>query len=218
MKAGPGDRRSHRNSACLLCFSFRRMVLLLCGRRHRYPGAVPQWLVYFTAHPQVMQQHRQLSCRGHDGSFLRIPSSALGQLQSPAAQIAVRPKRSQNVLRSLYQQRSQIGIPFLADVHLRLPLPRVPSSRLQPEIAAHVAALAQYQLDRSPKSKPVVSCCWEKFLICVATPVLIFFIAGLLYLLRFERVDNLGAYSIPFGDRPSPSKTLCSGGSGLKCD
>jgi hypothetical protein len=23
------------------------------------------------------------------------------------------------------------------------------------------------------------------------------------YLLRFERVDNLGAYSIPFGDRPS---------------
>jgi len=30
----------------------------------------------------------------------------------------------------------------------------------------------------------------------VAT-VLIFFIAGLLYLLRFERVDNLGAYRIP---------------------
>jgi hypothetical protein len=27
--------------------------------------------------------------------------------------------------------------------------------------------------------------------------VLLFFIAGLLYLLRFERVDNLGAYSIP---------------------
>jgi len=27
--------------------------------------------------------------------------------------------------------------------------------------------------------------------------VLIFFIAGLLYLLRFKRVDNLGAYSIP---------------------
>jgi hypothetical protein len=27
--------------------------------------------------------------------------------------------------------------------------------------------------------------------------VLIFFIAGLLYLLRFKRVDNLGAYRIP---------------------
>jgi hypothetical protein len=30
-----------------------------------------------------------------------------------------------------------------------------------------------------------------------AVAVLIFFIAGLLYLLRFERVDNLGAYRIP---------------------
>ena len=33
--------------------------------------------------------------------------------------------------------------------------------------------------------------------------VLTFFIAGLLYLLRFRRVDNLGAYGIPFGDRPA---------------
>jgi len=33
--------------------------------------------------------------------------------------------------------------------------------------------------------------------------VLTFFIAGLLYLLRFERADNLGAYRIPSGDRPS---------------
>jgi len=31
----------------------------------------------------------------------------------------------------------------------------------------------------------------------LAAAVLIFFIAGLLYLLRFERVDNLGAYRIP---------------------
>ena len=37
----------------------------------------------------------------------------------------------------------------------------------------------------------------EKFLVCLAPAVLIFFIAGLLYLLRFKRVDNLGAYRIP---------------------
>jgi hypothetical protein len=55
----------------------------------------------------------------------------------------------------------------------------------------------QYQLDRSPRSKPIVSFCSGKFLICFAAAVLTFFIAGLLYLLRFERVDNLGAYSIP---------------------
>jgi hypothetical protein len=36
----------------------------------------------------------------------------------------------------------------------------------------------------------------EKSLLCFIAVVLIFFIAGLLYLLCFEHVDNLGAYSI----------------------
>jgi hypothetical protein len=59
------------------------------------------------------------------------------------------------------------------------------------------ASSTQYQLDRSPRSKPIVSFCSRKFLLCVAATALTFFIAGLLYLLRFERVDNLGAYRIP---------------------
>jgi hypothetical protein len=57
-------------------------------------------------------------------------------------------------------------------------------------------------LQRSPKSKPIVGFCWEKFLLRFAAAVLTFFIAGLLYLMRFERVDNWGAYSLS-GDRPS---------------
>jgi hypothetical protein len=36
-----------------------------------------------------------------------------------------------------------------------------------------------------------------EFFVVFPHAVLIFVIAGLLYLLRFERVDNLGAYSIP---------------------
>jgi hypothetical protein len=55
----------------------------------------------------------------------------------------------------------------------------------------------QYQLERSPRSKPIVSFCSENFLVAFAAAVLTFFIAGLLYLLRFERVDHLGAYRIP---------------------
>jgi hypothetical protein len=43
-------------------------------------------------------------------------------------------------------------------------------------------------------------------------------IAGLLYLLCFEHVDNLEAYSTPSGDRPSPSKTLRSSRAGLEYD
>src|SRR5205823_7243543 len=60
-----------------------------------------------------------------------------------------------------------------------------------------VSSSTQYQLHRSPRSKPIVSLWLSTFLIACAVAVLIFFIDGLLYLLRFERVDNLGAYSIP---------------------
>jgi hypothetical protein len=37
----------------------------------------------------------------------------------------------------------------------------------------------------------------RKFFVCLAPAVLIFFIVGLLDLMRFERVDNLGAHRIP---------------------
>ena len=60
-----------------------------------------------------------------------------------------------------------------------------------------VSSSTLYQLLRSPRSNPTVNFCSEIFLLCCAATVLTFFIAGLLYLLRFERVDNLGAYSIP---------------------
>ena len=49
----------------------------------------------------------------------------------------------------------------------------------------------------------MVSFCRENWLSGCAAAVLPFFMAGLLYLLHFERVDHLGAYRIPFGDRPS---------------
>jgi hypothetical protein len=43
----------------------------------------------------------------------------------------------------------------------------------------------------------MVNFCPEIFLLGCGATVLIFLIAGLLYLLCFERVDNLGAYRIP---------------------
>ncbi|MFZ1918903.1 MAG: hypothetical protein WAU58_15115, partial [Terriglobales bacterium] len=46
-------------------------------------------------------------------------------------------------------------------------------------------------------SSPTVNFCSEIFMLRCASTVLTFFIAGLLYLLCFEHVDNLGAYCIP---------------------
>ena len=51
-----------------------------------------------------------------------------------APEITVDPKWSQNVLRPLHQQGSQIGIAFLADVHLGLALAGVSPSWLQSQI------------------------------------------------------------------------------------
>jgi hypothetical protein len=65
-------------------FPFPEMFLFLrCDRQ-------PTWLVVmerfvrFSAHPQMMQQDGQFSCRRNHGSFLPSLSTALGQLQAPA--------------------------------------------------------------------------------------------------------------------------------------
>ena len=84
VEPGPGHRRSHRNSALGFClfsswngfdfvlpFGFTRLRLLsICS--------VVQRFVHFSAHPQMMQQHCQLSCRRHDRSLLALfpPRSA----------------------------------------------------------------------------------------------------------------------------------------------
>jgi hypothetical protein len=81
-------------------------VSVLRGCCHCRSAAVVQRVVDFAAHPQVMQQHRQLSRSRHDGSFLSVSSPTLGQFQTPASEITVDTERSQNVLRSLHQQRA----------------------------------------------------------------------------------------------------------------
>jgi hypothetical protein len=55
----------------------------------------------------------------------------------------------------------------------------------------------QYQVESITQVQTDHQSLLGKFSLCFAATVLIFFIAGLLYLLRFERVDNLGAYRIP---------------------
>ena len=66
---------------------------------------------------------------GSDDSSLLV--AAVGQLQ-PSVKGTVDTKRAQNVLRPLHEQRAQIGIAFLADIHLRLALTGVSSPGCSP--------------------------------------------------------------------------------------
>ena len=64
--------------------------------------------------------------------------------------------------------------------------------------AYHFASFIQHAIPTRPISQiQTDSQLLLEILVARAATVLLFFIAGLLYLLRFERVDNLGAYSIP---------------------
>src|SRR6476661_4143945 len=90
-----------------------------------------------------MEEHCQFACRRDEGSFLSVPTTTLGQLQTPAPKVPVRTERTQDVLRPLHQQGAQIRVAFLADVHLRFALAGVSSPGLQPQIATHVAALSE---------------------------------------------------------------------------
>jgi hypothetical protein len=78
-----------------------------------------------------------------------VPSPLMQRLTQMGNEIAVRAKRYQNMMRSLHQQRAQIRIAFLADVHLRLALARVSPSWLQSEIAAHVPTFTEMLRSRS---------------------------------------------------------------------
>ena len=59
------------------CLSSSWNDFVLCSCCYRRTAAVMQWLVDFSAHPEVMQQHRQLSRRGHDGSLLPASPATL---------------------------------------------------------------------------------------------------------------------------------------------
>ena len=58
-------------------FSFPKKVFLSCCR-DCHSLAVMQRFVHLSAHPQVMQEYRQLSCRSNDGSLLPALATTLG--------------------------------------------------------------------------------------------------------------------------------------------
>src|SRR6202790_3328993 len=85
----PGPSRSHLESAVELGCRDRNS---LSHFPHRFL-TIAQWFVHLSAYPQPMQQDRQLSSHGHDGSLLGIFPSSLRQLASPSPQITVFSKK-----------------------------------------------------------------------------------------------------------------------------
>ena len=76
---GPGLGRSHLNSAVESAVPIQP----LRHGAYRFV-AVPQGLIDFPAHPQLVKQYGQLPCYGNDRSLLGILPSAFSESQPPA--------------------------------------------------------------------------------------------------------------------------------------
>src|SRR5450756_3141377 len=93
--------------------------------------------------PQPMQQHRQLSCNGHDGSFLRVPFASDRQCLAESSQVAVLSERPQDVLRRLDQKAAQEAVTLFRDAQLRVGIPALALRRHQSEVRPHGPALSE---------------------------------------------------------------------------
>src|SRR5271155_1430388 len=121
----PGVSRSHLDSAAELGCSDQNFL----GHGTHRCLAIAQWFVYLAAHPQPMEQYRQLARHGHYCSFLGIFPSSFPKLSSPSPQITVFSKGPQNVMGALHHHGSQIAVSFFTDSLLWFTLPGVPASR-----------------------------------------------------------------------------------------
>jgi hypothetical protein len=79
----PGVSRSHLDSAVELGCSDQNFL----GHGTHGLLAIAQWFAYLAAHPQPIEQYRQLSRHGQHCSFLGVFPSSLGKLPSPSPQM-----------------------------------------------------------------------------------------------------------------------------------
>src|SRR6516162_9573464 len=96
-------------------------------RRHRMrrrvlePAClVANRLVDLSGDPQSVEQYGELAGHGNLGALLRVLATSLGEFESPTAQVAVLPERSQDVVRAQHQQTPHERIARLRDPQLRV--------------------------------------------------------------------------------------------------
>jgi len=96
-------------------------------RKQSALSCIVKRFIFPATDPQIVQQDCQLGGHFAYGTFLFAFSSAFGQLRTPLPEIGVVSERTEDVLRSLYQNHPQLGISLI---------------RLQSHLAASSEALS----------------------------------------------------------------------------
>ncbi len=85
----------------------------------------PEGLVNFPGFPKMMKQNRQLSSDCRHCAFLSAPAATSCELQAPSPQVRIWAQRTENVMRPLNQQSSQVFISRSADAQPRCSFARL---------------------------------------------------------------------------------------------
>ncbi|GEM_PF-6922773 len=75
-----------------------------------------QWPIDFSSNPEMMENDSELACNTDDGPLSSKTRTTRGQRKSPASQVAIGSERTEDMVRTLNQQRTQVGIALLRDV------------------------------------------------------------------------------------------------------
>jgi len=100
-------------------------------------------VVDFTGLPEVVKQHSQLPGDTDYSSLFSVLPSSFGQLQAPAAQVAIGSKRPENVLCGGDQQSAKEGITGLGNVELGVVIAGLISARDKPQRRTDLPAPAE---------------------------------------------------------------------------
>lgn len=115
--------------------------------------SMPQRFVHLSGNPQMVQEHGELPGHGNDRSLSSAATSALGNGEPPAPQVAVLAKRTENIVRRLHHQSPQVAIPVLANSHLWIAGPGLMLLRSQSENNTRPAGCARNGSDLQASSR-----------------------------------------------------------------
>jgi hypothetical protein len=89
--------------------------------------------------PEAMEQDSQLTRKGNYGLALGLLAATSREMEAPLSECGVPPMRSEDVVRTLNQQTSEIGVASLGDAELWVAFAGLTASWSQTEVATHVS-------------------------------------------------------------------------------
>jgi len=100
-------------------------------------------MVRIPRNPQAVEKDSQFPGYRNDGSFLAIFPAPFEHSSAPAFEITVRAKTSQQILRTLNQQRAELFVPGLAYPELLLDRAGLVATRCQPKICWDISGMSE---------------------------------------------------------------------------